>query len=175
MSELNPASILSILTGKSISICSLQNTVGIKERKQHNNFITRKGTIGRYGAFECDTPAITLASAWSQVSATTNTPAPDFILWTGDHVSVRDPIVNQEATIWYLENISAALHMVAKSFLPQKQVRVFPTLGNHDSFPAYQSVSSSLSPLFCFILFGSPQLNGSSNQQVPLLWSILGV
>ena len=93
------------------------------------------GNVGRFGSFKCDTPPETLASALSRITVTTNsTPAPDFIFWTGDHISVQDvkSLMSKSATLAYIQNITDALRITAASFLPQKKVRVFPILGNHD-------------------------------------------
>ena len=95
---------------------------------------------GRFGDYSCDTPAVTLASAWEQLASLSKAVSPDFVLYTGDHTSLQDPKVSEEDTRFFIENVSAALAQLQHTLEEQqgRTVPVYPMIGNHDSYPAFQ-------------------------------------
>lgn len=104
-----------------------------------NLCIKGTGSVGPFGDLKCDSPAAALASAWEEViriAAERSATPPDFLLWTGDHVSNVDPDSSEKATEFCLKDVSDALHAIQKK-LPAS-VKVFPVIGNHDSYPKYQ-------------------------------------
>jgi len=94
------------------------------------------GTAGPYGDYDCDT---NWAIQNFTVQAIKARPKPDFILYGGDHVAVKDPKYLSEGmsqAVWFINDISRVLLDIRNAF--GYDVRVFPMLGNHDSYPPCQ-------------------------------------
>jgi len=91
------------------------------------------GSAGQYGDYNCDN---TWAVQNFTVEALKKRTKPDFILYTGDHTAIKDPDQSIDDTIWYINDIARVLREVRAAY--GSDVRVFPMLGNHDSFPFYQ-------------------------------------
>ena len=91
------------------------------------------GDAGEFGDYNCDT-------VWAVRNFTEETlkhrQKPDFILYTGDHTALKDPNQSIADTEWYINDVANLLREVRAAYGPE--VRVFPMLGNHDSFPFYQ-------------------------------------
>jgi len=97
------------------------------------NCVTGTGSAGVFGDWSCDT---TWAVQNFTVEALKARPKPDFILYGGDHTALKDPSQSINDTEWYINDIARILREVRNAYGPD--VRVFPMLGNHDSFPFYQ-------------------------------------
>jgi len=91
------------------------------------------GNAGEFGDYNCD-------SVWIVQNFTEKTlmkrQKPDFILYGGDHTALKDPNQGMSDTEWYIKDIARLLREVRAAY--GSDVRVFPMLGNHDSYPFYQ-------------------------------------
>jgi len=92
-----------------------------------------KGSSGIFGDYQCDTVKTVLNFTKESLK---HQPKPDFILYGGDHIAVMDPKQSIEDTEWFINDISQFLREVRDAYGPD--VRVFPMLGNHDTYPPYQ-------------------------------------
>ena len=94
---------------------------------------TLVGFAGKYGHYDCDSPAILVNLA---VDALMNrTVEPDFILYGGDHLAIFDTSLDKSAVVDRLENITNYLTMIKKM---HPRTKIFPVLGNHDVVPQFQ-------------------------------------
>lgn len=82
------------------------------------------GNAGRWGDYNCDLPVNTLEALLQSASSHDV----DFIVWTGDNVPHDIWMQSQEYQVKY---IKTATDLIKKYF----DVPVYPTLGNHGSFP----------------------------------------
>jgi len=92
-----------------------------------------KGSSGEFGDYECD---CSLAILNFTKESLKHQQKPDFILYGGDHLAVYDPKQSIEDAEWFINNISQVLREVRDAY--GSDVRVFPMLGNHDTYPPYQ-------------------------------------
>ncbi|KYR02711.1 metallophosphoesterase domain-containing protein [Tieghemostelium lacteum] len=83
------------------------------------------------GNYRCDTSYQLLISAFEEMAKIE--PNPDFIIWTGDDVPHLDNSeLNQSLIIQSIVNMTDLIQY----YFPG--VRVFPSIGNHDSYPQHQ-------------------------------------
>lgn len=82
------------------------------------------GNAGRWGSYSCDLPVSTLEAALQSASKHDV----DMVVWTGDNVPHDIWMQSQEYQVKY---IKTATDLVKKYF----DVPVFPTLGNHGTYP----------------------------------------
>ena len=90
------------------------------------------GRAGAFGDYKCDSPALVQNLT---AEALKRGARPDFVLYGGDHVALKDPHASIADTVWFLRDIARLLRDVQAAL---GGVRVFPMLGNHDTFPFYQ-------------------------------------
>ncbi|EGC32843.1 hypothetical protein DICPUDRAFT_37701 [Dictyostelium purpureum] len=91
----------------------------------------KKNDISPIGDYKCDTSPELLISSFEYMKKME--PNPDFILWTGDsppHFENKN--LNQTIV---LSSISNMTNLITEYF---PNTRVFPCLGNHDSYPQHQ-------------------------------------
>lgn len=85
---------------------------------------------GPFGDYQCDTPLSLLEALLSTLASLS--PAPDFILWTGDDPSHMVWAQSRELNLASAVNITLLL----QKYLPK--VPVFPVIGNHEGFAVNQ-------------------------------------
>jgi len=88
-------------------------------------------TASAVGDYRCDTPYDLLISSFEAMVKIE--PNPDFIIWTGDdppHFQTYQ--LNQSLVLQSISNMTELI----KYYFPD--TRVFPSIGNHDSFPEHQ-------------------------------------
>jgi len=96
-----------------------------------------KGTgehCGPFGDYNCDTPTPTLEAIFNRIVEDAEKEKPQFILWTGDHVSDYDGNASILDTQDVLMDITNRLRTLKKTV----GVPVFPIIGNHDTYPSFQ-------------------------------------
>ena len=95
--------------------------------------IAGTGSAGEFGDYDCD-------ASYALKNFTRDTlkqrKKPDFILYTGDHIAITDPNESMEDAKWYIRDAAQLLSDIRDAYGPD--VRVFPMVGNHDSYPAFQ-------------------------------------
>jgi len=91
------------------------------------------GTAGEFGDYHCDPPP---AVQNFTVEALKRRDKPDFILWGGDHVAFFSANQSIEHTEKVINDIAQSLREIRDAY--GSDVRVFPMLGNHDSYPDFQ-------------------------------------
>jgi len=92
-----------------------------------------KGTAGEFGDYKCDPPQTVQEFAKETLK---HREKPDFILYGGDHVSVWSPHQSIDHAVDCIKNISQDLREIRAAY--GSDVRVFPMIGNHDSYPTFQ-------------------------------------
>jgi len=96
-----------------------------------------KGTgekCGPYGDYHCDTPSVILEAIHQRIIDESQNEKPQFILYTGDHVSDYDANASISETEFVLKDITTRLSNLKKYV----GVPVFPIIGNHDTYPSFQ-------------------------------------
>lgn len=120
---------------------------GIIKEMCHKQAYNNSESPGKFGTYLCDSPYALMVSA---ITTMRNLKAkPDFVLWTGDtvpHVPDSTRTYNQA-----FENVNAASHLLLDAF---PGIAIFPTIGNHDSWPANQ-VPPGPDPYFNLLLTNS--------------------
>lgn len=92
-----------------------------------------RGRAGMFGDYKCDNTALVQNLT---AEALKHRARPDFVLYGGDHVALKDPNASIADTVWFVRDIARVLRDVQTAL--GGGVRVFPMLGNHDTFPFYQ-------------------------------------
>jgi len=96
-----------------------------------------KGTgehCGPYGDYNCDTPTVIVEAIEKRILEEAEQEKPQFVLWTGDHVSDYDANASILDTQEVLKDITNRLKALKKNL----DVPVFPVFGNHDTYPSFQ-------------------------------------
>jgi len=89
---------------------------------------------GKFGDYHCDTPAVIIDAIEQKIIEDSEKDKPQFILWTGDHVSDYDGNTSILDTQDVLMDITNRLRSMKK----QVGVPVYPIIGNHDTYPSFQ-------------------------------------
>ena len=84
---------------------------------------------GKYGSFWCDSPVVTIESAFAYLSSLPEAQKPDVIFWTGDNTPHDVWEQSYYANALYTEKVTEFL----RTHLPG--VPVFGALGNHEFYP----------------------------------------
>jgi len=91
------------------------------------------GTAGEFGDYHCDPPPSIMNFT---KEALKHREKPDFILFGGDHVAFFSANQSIEHTEKAINEISEVLREIRAAY--GSDVRVFPVIGNHDSYPDFQ-------------------------------------
>ena len=91
------------------------------------------GDAGEFGDYHCDPPP-TLQNFTKE--SLKKREKPDFILYGGDHAAYFDQKKSLDETLVVIKNIAQDLREIQAAY--GTDVRVFPMLGNHDSYPDFQ-------------------------------------
>jgi len=91
------------------------------------------GRAAEFGDFDCDTAPVV---ANFTIEALKHREKPDFIMYGGDHIAYWDENLSLDGALSRIKDISDTLHEIRDAY--GSDVRVFPILGNHDTFPFFQ-------------------------------------
>lgn len=89
---------------------------------------------GPFGDYNCDTPTVLLEAIEQRIVDDAAAERPQFVLWTGDHVSDFDGNTSIKDTQDVLADITRRLEVLQR----RVGAPVFPLVGNHDTYPAFQ-------------------------------------
>ena len=91
------------------------------------------GTAGEFGDYHCDPPPSIQNFTIERLK---HREKPDFILWGGDHVAFFSANQSIDHTEKAINEISQDLREIRAAY--GYDVRVYPVLGNHDTYPDFQ-------------------------------------
>jgi len=99
---------------------------------------------GPFGDYNCDTPTVIIDAVEQRMVEEAAVEKPQFIIWTGDHVSDYDGNFTIEDTQNILMDITTRMEKL------QTRVgsRVLPIVGNHDTYPLFQFPATA--PFFVY-------------------------
>jgi sphingomyelin phosphodiesterase len=86
----------------------------------------KSNAAGKWGDELCDIPERTMVSLLDYINDEIQ---PDVALWGGDSIPHNVDSITEKDNIAIMKNVSA---QVRESI---KNVRIYPTLGNHDTYP----------------------------------------
>ena len=110
--------------------CVFGDYFGLKCCHKNSIPIKNSNLAGKWGDYNCDTPYDLIDYTFNWVS--TNILELDYIIWSGDSASHNDLIQSFKMNMGAVNTTTSLLN---KYF---KNVKIFPVIGNHDTYPVDQ-------------------------------------